>query len=66
MRRRFKQIEEVVVTGPADERQAAWDYLYKHGYRSTWSGPMPVGWKKYDDSRFKIIATRTIRKGKVK
>ncbi len=61
MNKRYETIRRIVVSGKVEEKQAAWDFLERNGYRFTLAGPMPIAWKEYDDSRFKIVAEKEIK-----
>jgi hypothetical protein len=59
-----KLIEEITLTGPMEEKQQAYDYCDKHGFKITSDGHLRVGRTKINISRFCIVAARRVIKDK--
>jgi len=58
MNKRKEFIERFYLTGPINEAEKAFDWCLEHGFHITRSGPMLVGKRKVDTTRYKLIAER--------
>lgn len=55
-----KRIERIIITGNMDERDKAWEYLDKNGYKEISQGPKYLGNHKFDITKFKMVGERII------
>lgn len=62
MRVHRKYFERVVIIGPNFERKAALNHLLDRGFSVMRSGPKPVGFRRLDMDKFKIVAEKEIKK----
>lgn len=51
-------VEQVTIEGPNEQRDAAYTYIRRGGYRIIESGPKPLSKRDYADSAFRIVAER--------
>jgi len=60
MNKRKYKVEQIVITGKKEEKDAAYEYLFDNGYIVTSSGPIRVKKHRYDFSRFRLVGERPL------
>ena len=59
MNKSYAIMREVIITGKAEEKHEAFNFLVRNDYRVISSGPIILkGGMKIDDTRFKIVAVK--------